>query len=473
MLPQTTLKFYLEVAYYIDRLEGVRTTTRVERSTNREVSVIDMVEHITRALEESTPPPNRVGFQPFPHLRALGNGWKELSNQLRQLVDDLSEEELESHPPTLGDALRNNIKERVAEFKRVFASEVEHRIIFVSFERTRLLDHLDIETWLSAEDLRIFQRTPKVAQQWFRDAGRSLAYGLSGACISLALQAVEATLRYYYRRRGGDPMITSRRGEKQFPGWGGMLEFLRKERRLPDDSFHELNKLAKSYRNLVAHGRARGQGPNLDVSLREAEEVLIDCWRAARKLAGDRRPELNLKYKVCSPLTFDTAVATYLFYWNPELPPIATHYFEQVAADKGSCILDTTLNPPSPICVEEGGSLAELVREQLYLQPSYAGTLDRLIEYVAKCHQHNDRGSRTRPLKREDVTLADLIEGVCYHAKGDWQTFLVESWRVLDQFFQSGLDPEISDLVESLGEESLSYKWLVAKHEPGGGGSTL
>jgi hypothetical protein len=458
------LGFYLSVARTIQQLKDVRANTRID--AEGEDTLMDMLWLIQKLLGESTNDQDLAGLRPFPQLRLFQKDFFEFYQVLNE---SLGEDSNPLQDVALGRERHRKLKDLVGAFEQVFREEVETRVVFISPDRLSLLEFSSPNKFLHSEtDRQHFQFLPRIVQQGFRDAGRCLVYGLPGAAISMSLQAVEATIRFFYVRHGGP---NDRRE------WGPMINWLRDQQPslLPGDVVGQrhchatLDRLRDRYRNAIAHGRAYGEAGRPDASISEAEVVFRDCWAAVRLLAAEtpRRPQLKCRVKVSDHPDFDTAVASFLYAWNPELPPFGVEYIEFDSSMTADELIDVTVENtnfwPSRIQALGSESLSRRVRACFRMQPNYAATIDPLIDFVDKCRQGTFT-SRFNPQspREDDVSLLDLFAGIELHLKRgrtqegdaqpniDPQQILVETWKILDRFVASPLSPEGPSLVTDL-----------------------
>ncbi|QLQ05268.1 MAG: hypothetical protein HZY76_03580 [Anaerolineae bacterium] len=365
-------------------------------------------------------------------------------------------------------------------FEQVFREEVESRVVFIAPERSGLLEFSSRETFLhDAIDKQYFEYLPRIAQRNFEDAGKCLVYGLPGAAISLSLQAVEATIRFFYMRHGGENKRDRRGGyTDELPEWGYMINWRGYQHGsfLPGDEVGQrhchatLDRLRHRYRNAIAHGRAYLEAGGPDASVNEAETVFRECWAAARLLAAEtpRRSQLSCRIKIGTPLEFDVAVASYLYAWNPELPPFGIEQIEFDSSLAQNELIDTTIVDSEfwhrHVQTLSSESLSRRIRTCFRMQPNYAATINPLIDFLDKCVQGASR-SRFDPQypREDDVSLLDLFESILPHlelvhkqkgtdtSKIQPQEILVETWKMLDKFVNSSLSPEGPSLVTELG----------------------
>lgn len=459
------LGFYLGIARTIQKLKDVRANTQID--AEGEDTLMDMLWRIQRLLGDSTNDQGLAGLRPFPRLRLFQKDFFEFYQALNE---SLGEDSNPLQDVPLGREQHRKLKDLVGAFEQVFREEVETRVVFISPDRLSLHEFSAPNEFLHSEaDRQYFQFLPRIAQQGFRDAGRCLVYSLPGAAISMSLQAVEATIRFFYVRHGGP---NDRRE------WGPMINWLRDQQPslLPGDAVGQrhchamLDRLRDRYRNAILHGRAYGEAGRSAASSSEAETVFRDCWAAARLLAAEttRRRQLKCRVRISDDLDFDTAVASFLYTWNPELPPFGIE--ESVKFDSSMApkeLIDDTVEDtnfwPNHIQATANESLSRRVRACFRMQPNYAATIDPLIDFLDRCQQ-GIFSSRFNPQhsREDDVSLLDLYAGIEPHLKrvrteeGDAQPriepqhILVETWKMLDTFVESSFSPEGPSLVTEL-----------------------
>ena len=473
-MEQEELGFYLRVARLVQKLKQVGRNTLID--TEGDDSLLNMLWRLEGWLKEPASNSGRAGLQPFLRLCSLHQDVLDLCRQLDASLDDETGIEVAK----LGRLRQRQLQDLIQRFEGIFQEEVEDRIIFISPARSRLLDFSAPDRFLdSPADKQYFQYLPRLAQRNLEDAGRCLVYGLPGAAISLSLQAVEATIRFYYVRHGGENKKDKEgKYSDELPDWGRMINWRRNQQPsfLPGDEVGQrychamLDRLRHRYRNAIAHGRAFFEIGRADASLSEAETVFRDCWAAARLLAAEttRRPQLKCRVKISDHPDFDTAVASFLYAWNPELPPFGIENVEFDSTMVPGELLDDTVEDtsfwPSRTQAQGNKSLSRGVRACFRMQPNYEATIDPLIDFLDECQQgiFRSRFNAQNP-REDDVSLLDLYAGIEPHLKrvrteeGDAQPriepqhTLIETWKMLDKFVNSSLSPEGPLLVTELG----------------------
>lgn len=449
--------FYLDVSRTVQKLKQCGSKTRLDDEGDD--GLLSMLWRLQKLLGESTNEINVAGLRPFSRLRMLQSDLQALYQTLNEGLDG---ENSCAQDTTLGRDRHRELQDLIGQFERVFREEVESRIVFISPDRSGLLEYASRNEFLHSDmDKQHYQYLPRMAQEGLENAGQCLIYGLPSAAITMSLQAVEATIRYYYLRHGGPP-----RGSLPIPEWGGMIDWLNRQQPslLPGNEVDRrrchamLDRLRHSYRNTVAHGRALPEE-----YAAKSEEIFRECLTAALILAGEtsRRPQLRLRIIANPDLDFDSAVATYLFSWNPEFPPLPPDMVRfNETLGKGE-IIDETVVPtshwPRQICATATESLSHVVRRCFRPQPNYAATIDPLISFVDECRQGAVTSHFDHKLPREDAAnLNDLFVGIHHQANGQPQQVLTETWRMLDRFVGSFLpanDPNFN-LVSELGMDT-------------------
>lgn len=460
-MEQDKLGFYLGVARTVQKLKQVSRNTPIDAEGDD--GLLNMLWHLENLLKESTNGSGRAGLRPFLRLRALHQDILDFCRQLEANLDDESSAEAVK----LGRIRQRQMQNLIQRFEQVFQEEVEDRIIFISPTRSGLLDFSSLDSFLhETADKQYFQYLPRLAQRNFEDAGKCIAYGLPGAAIALSLQAVEATIRFYYIRHGGENKLDRRGGYlDELPDWGHMINWHRNIQPsfLPGDEVGQrychamLDRLRHRYRNAIAHGRAYFETGRPDASINEAETVFRECWTAVRLLAAEtpRRIQLNCRIKIANRPNFDTAVASFLYAWNPELPPFGIKHVEFDSSVSPTELIDDTVQDtnfwPHRVQAQANESLSRRILGCFRMQPNYAATIDPIIEYVDQYTQGTvtSRFNRENP-REDDVGILDLFVGIRRHVQNDPQQILTETWKMLDKFVNSSLRPDGPSLVTDL-----------------------
>ena len=139
-----------------------------------------------------------------------------------------------------------------------------------------ILEYHSLSERFTEDEVKAFEMLPSIAQKCFKEAGRCIAYDVRFGAMSLALVALESTLRYYFRRCNP---------KDKYKGWKGMVNWLNSNELLPGVKCKDsLEMLEKKYRNLILHGRAFYQKGKPDLDFTEAKKVFDDCLDTALKL---------------------------------------------------------------------------------------------------------------------------------------------------------------------------------------------
>lgn len=174
---------------------------------------------------------------------------------------------------------------------------------------------------------------PKLAWHNLEDARSCFNAEVPTAAVSLGLQAVEATLRYFYIRHGGQP------DSRDNYYWQNMVDRLAEQKAINSECKEKLTSLGRYHRNTVAHAQGR-------YSPERSKEVLRDCIRGLSALLTNahRQDCLKVSLKISTPPrpNFDTVVAAYLFWQSPRMPPLDRDCLE-IALSRNSALEDVNL----------------------------------------------------------------------------------------------------------------------------------
>jgi hypothetical protein len=450
------LAFYVRIVQTLAKLKRVTHGVRIEGPSDGD-NVLALLNQLQNLLQDQTDSVDRARCQPFPRLRDLRPKLEKFESEL---IAGLPEDDEAAARVTLGRSRHKRLQELLAEFEQIFDEEVGQRQIFISPERDELMVFLRFEERLQNPDSEYFNHLPRLAKQNFKDAGRCLVYGLPGAAIPMALQAVEATLRFYYRRHGL-PAFTNRGVGGD---WGQMVRTLHDANLLPGGGYKErLDSLRSQYRNAVAHARAYFEVGKPQAGLHEGERILRECWEAARILMAEIRTRRQLVLEmVGSPsLSFDSAVAVYLYKWNPELPYSAFEYGPTIDKDT---IVDKTMwdmnstHWPQTMSATNDKSLSRTVLECFHMQPNYESVLSPLLKFVDDCRQDGAiEAWEGQGVTKRTANLYHLFLGICVQKNYDPGKVMDEFITMLDTLFEKSLDPQVLDLVNML-ERQLAYQ---------------
>lgn len=458
-----TLGYYLKIWRTVEKLKQAKIKTPIE-SENNDDGLLDLLWRLRNSLQEQSDHQGRGGLRPFPSLYGL-------SGELDLFCHELEAASGEEDPVTipLGVERRRRLQVLMQKFEDLFKEHVETRLVFISPERSGLLEFLSPQKFLHDDiEWQLFRQLPQIAQQNFQDAGKCLVYALPGAAVPLALQAVEATIRYYYLRHGGP--------KEKDPEWAHMVDWLsgKNQRLFPGDEIAQrsyadrLQNLRLKYRNAVAHARAYFEAGQLQTSLSEGERVFRECWEAARILAAEvpKRQALRFQIKICRQLSFDDVLAAYLYSWNPEFPPFDPNDRKTIVFDEvleigqleDSTITETS--PPGPwprkIAADQDKCLSKKMLDCFRTQEKYADTLQTLLDFVEGCRKGliSDQ-INTDTSGGNSFNLVQLFTVIKVAKNGDAPEVWSESHSMLDRFVRKALSPYGPHLKTELDMTSL------------------
>lgn len=431
-MDKAPLGFYFETVRVVERMCRIQPTSWIIHPEHQELGVLHQVDSLCQKLSPRSSEETNVRFQPFPRTTSFHDRFVNFANQL---TDRLDADDENAKGGKLGTQLYRELKTLVDQLDETIHDEVERQKVFLPPLRNRPYD--SPEQFLTGEtDLSLYKRLPRITRQQLDDAGKCLTYGMPGAAMGMALQAVESALRYYYRRHCA--------GVKT--DWAPMLQDLKAGRHLPgrgDACFQRLDRLRDQYRNAVAHGRAMFEQGKMEQGLERSGQTFDECWSAIRELYSEvlTRPQLALRIEIGQDLNFDSLLATFLFYWNPELPDVSTETFVlNPSLDVGQFI-DSTWSAGQPLwSCDEKTSLSTQVLDKLQIQPSFRATIRVLTDFGQACYEQRRvvQTGETAPSERH-ADLFDIVAGVCLTHRGDNVLTLTNAWSVFDQFLNSNL----------------------------------
>ncbi len=450
------------IGTFIDTYETVKGLARYKKIPVHSLGLRQALHDVARRLDNEQPGGRETfeweqiqfddaGLLPFPGICALSPGFSDLA---RKLEEGPGETEI---PEKWGERCYQTLQELIRRFQERYLQEVRNRVVFV--HRVGELEsahYYQDKGWQAdQEDANFFERLPRIAQTCFRDAARSLAYGQERPAISLAVQAVEATIRYCFRRLL--PISPAK------PEWHPMVEALHATTDPAGQPYitqvlkEDLLDLKESYRNPLSHGRA----VQATVSPHTARQAFNRCWRLALDLLFEMKahPEYRLLVQVHPAFTFDAAMAAYLFNSNLEIPdlglnnPGAYHrfIFDAQGIKEGE-LYDQKAGRRLP---EISGSNASLeVAKYLKTQEGYGKQITNLINFSSRRKEGHKEGLNPDHLNSFD--LADLFYGhrEMHRKEGESPNeFMQEIWKMFDLFVQKrSLAPEDDPkLIEGLG----------------------
>lgn len=463
-MQRATIGSYIRAWDVVQQLKHVRSNSHGQR-------VQDLLNVMEQSLKEQPSDDDDAGLRAFPEILRFQQDFAELVDECRRIGIDPAEESFIA--PTVG-ALAVRVRRLAREFEHEFMTqvgiaskspgrvrllnvarrpraasrqeagdnmtvgqEVRPRFIYLTEVQGRSQIQEDGSVLREKGDQRAFEALPRIAQQQLNDAAKCLIFDLPDAAIGLALRAVEATLRYYYVRHK-DP-------KGQYVMWGPMLKELGQpgtEDVLPDSWCRtELEYLLNEYRNPLSHGR--GYPPH---SVAMAHDLIVRAWTLAQKLssAAATRPQLRLSIAINPEMDFDSAVATFIFLWNPELPPVTTKSI--IASDKMTpgTLLDRTMHgfDDQRGCYsrEHNSSLSRSVYRGMAMQKNLAASLESLVQLADDFVSRSGSGTRTKPQVEQDYeSIRDQIRrsvdsaGRPISMSRKLPSLLTDAWRLFEK----------------------------------------
>lgn len=397
----------------------------------------------------------------FKDPKNFNNAVREIIEFKRGLEGKLKSDDSEAE--ILEDIDWVNLYNAVDELNRLLDGEYTNNTIFV-LESDSYLTYRSFESLLetrSKRDKRIFEALPEISQSYLRDAGKCLVYGCPTACAILALQAVEASLRYYYRRH-----IFPFNSKAE---WGPMLNDLRAQAQLPQpsgDCFDLLNELRGYYRNPILHGRASSEESMGIITSEKAKDIYDECWRALKRLMSSFDQEespLSLKIVIPSDFDFDAALAAYLYRWNPEYPPFSHENVTfNSSEERLGQLVDSTVVYRSQLRYvlrpNRMGSLSGAMLSFMSMQENYSGTLANLVQYAEEQRTHSAE-LKLKEMNSDALELAQIFQLLKLIFQ-DSRTLLREAFKMLDKFFATtDFSPRSQRLIDELDLRGVLEQW--------------
>jgi len=136
-------------------------------------------------------------------------------------------------------------------------------------------------------------------------------------------------------------------------------------------------------------------------------------------------------------------MATYLYWWNPELPPVTVKNFTFEHPIAGE-IMDSAFD--EPLKREPGFSLTRKTINHMQIQPSYAATLEYLLTSV----DSNPEAPYANNPGRHDSALIELYGELWVKYEGNPSQLLQNAWGMLDRFIRLDLSPDDPQLIEAM-----------------------
>lgn len=366
-----------------------------------------------------------VGFYPFSNICMLSKDFRILYEQLRAGPEN------QSDPHVWRRGIFQSLHRVVGKFNHWYQEEVARNIVFVTDpEDEEYLRYYKDNGWQVDPDQKdCFGWIPRLAQTCFQDSAQCIVFDLRRPALSLALQGFESTLRYFYKRlKSDDQPCWSKRSD-----WGDMIKELSQGNFITQNTTKDLGKLQDA-RNTLSHGRAMQK----EVSREEVTEIFHNCWKSCQNLFYDVRtnPKSEIRLIVHQELTFDVAVATFLFHSNSELPAVSfsnPDAFHRIVFDTENIEKDqlVDLNVHRTFSRSNEKSLSQKVMEYIEPQRKFPEQIQNLVNFTAE--------------KKEDKStydIADLFNDICQDIT-DPANVLDKSWRIFFELSQrKSLNPK-------------------------------
>jgi len=319
---------------------------------------------------------------------ALRTGFQSLLVSLDVAIEHVS---ADNSTAVLNDAQWRELQVLITEFQWWFEKQTSGKAVFVTTadqeSLLRYLEPLESGGWVGRRSTVTYYRLPRVTQALLSGAGRSLAYRQIDSVITQLLPAVETAIRYLFGRNSGN-LNHKRRFTKSGDAipfeLNQMIEYLLKQSVIDSKQASSFHRLRKSYRNVVMHGRSG----KTELTLQSVETLFKKCWNMIGNLYRDLRshPELRVQLSIPNDFDFDTALATFIYRDNNELPSIevdAIQFGERLTHSGYLC--DNSLKPQSISLIgsAESPSIAMQVLDRLlFVDPSYRSRVRPLLNCV-------------------------------------------------------------------------------------------
>lgn len=174
---------------------------------------------------------------------------------------------------TVDSDLAKEINEAVNKLDATLDAELKLRSAYVVTPRRFQLDHL-LKTPQSLFGKSVFENLPDICQFDFREAGRSIAFGMPTAAAFHLMRGTEGVLRHYYCS------IVKRDRTKKLM-WFDMVTHLEKRRDSPPKPLLDnLNNIRVNFRNPTQHPDAR-------YDMDEAQDLLAVSIDSVNRMMRD------------------------------------------------------------------------------------------------------------------------------------------------------------------------------------------
>lgn len=414
-----------------------------------------------------------VGFYPFEYICGLSDDFRELSQELE------TGQKQASDPDLWRKIYFESLKETVGKFNKRFQEEVGRIIVFIlDPDREEFLKYYQDEGWKKDIDEKAdFEFLPKVAQNCFRDGARCITYGLDRPAISLAVQALEATVRYFHLRL--IPVKTDKNGKVIRFGLGGMANNLSTNPNsqspyIPESLKDDIAGVAE-YRNVLSHGRALSEM----ITTEKAQKMFDLCWRITRDLIYEMRDykQTCVILKIHKDFNFDVALATYLYNSSMEMPNISiispakkkksssgSNGYHQISIETKGFARDQIKYNDIISNTSQGNSLALSTMKAIEPEEGFSKQIKSLVKFSAT--RSEGFTSFMEQSQEQNIDIADLFYGF-HKIFSDPYDVLKETWSMFDKFTQhNSLKPRDEPrLIEQL-EQRENFRKIVSTLNP-------
>lgn len=416
------------IGTYLDIYQLIQELGKFKRIPVRSVKLREILKEVASRLNNEQPDKN-VGLYSFIEICALSQSFKELAVSLEKKpreTDKYADWRQERY---------QELQELIERFNQRFIEVRNSLIIVYSGEDKERFRYYN-DDWQGNDDgIYFFQRLPQISQICFRDAARCIALGLNRAGLSLAVQALEGTIRYCYRR-----LIPENR-QNPIATWAPMVNALhpedpQKENYISGDLKTKLNEIKENERNILSHGRAKYEF----VDSYNVRDTFNRCWQRTQDLLTEMRiqSKYRLLLQVHPNFTFDAALATYLFKSNLEIPMVGFIYkeaYHKITIYPEGITENQVYDQEAKKYLPEGEDGFASMEALRYMRPQEG--FGRQIEYLVDFASQRQEGFKDglNPRRRETFDIVDLFYGIKKMGEtSEPEDVLDRVWKMFDEF---------------------------------------
>jgi len=226
---------------------------------------------------------------------------------------------------SLGESLASKIRDSLNEIERTIVDDICMCMVATLPVQTRF-EPLTLDALFGSGSVPATSCVPRVALRAMSDAIDCLNLGSSRAAATLAIGAVESTLRFAHVRWLGAETIMPRKKSLWVPGWRFFEDNLSTAGLITRDEQRELSDLRTTYRDQLMH--ARPFENDHEATAKIVKKALAAIRRTLMGESSTIRPGLTPGLRIPEQPSLESLFVTHLYQTTVDFPEFGTDKLE-------------------------------------------------------------------------------------------------------------------------------------------------